>query len=57
VLLQRFGLQVTLSTVTLGINSDFAAESFYMEHLEQDERRVGGVVLGRGGFAMEMGSG
>jgi hypothetical protein len=41
-LLTRFGLRVTLSTITLGINSDYASESFYMAHLEEDERRVGG---------------
>ncbi|GFR50726.1 hypothetical protein Agub_g12983 [Astrephomene gubernaculifera] len=39
-LLRRFGLRVAFHTITLGPNPAFANESFYMEHMEDDERRV-----------------
>jgi hypothetical protein len=39
-LLARFGAAVTFCTITIGINGDYANEWFYMEHLEDDEKRV-----------------
>ena len=39
-LLRRFGLSVSLYTITLGPNPAYANESFYMENMEDDERRV-----------------
>ncbi|GLC36565.1 hypothetical protein PLESTM_000460800 [Pleodorina starrii] len=39
-LLRRFGLAVSFFTVTLGPNPAYANESFYMENMEDDERRV-----------------
>ncbi|GIL62564.1 hypothetical protein Vafri_16759, partial [Volvox africanus] len=39
-LLRRFGLEVSFFTVTLGPNPAYANESFYMENMEDDERRV-----------------
>eukprot|EP00775_Hariotina_reticulata_P009729 gene9729-biopygen11636 len=39
-LLAHFGATVTFCTITLGINGDFANETFYMEHLEDDQHRV-----------------
>lgn len=40
-LLARHGLPVSFTTVTIGINASYGNESFYMEHIEEDERRVG----------------
>lgn len=39
-LLARFGAVITFTTITVGINSDYAEEWFYMEHLEHDKKRV-----------------
>eukprot|EP00798_Chlamydomonas_sp_ICE-L_P018791 gene18791-25333_t len=39
-LLRRFGFDVWFFTVTLGPNPDFVNESFYMENMQEDERRV-----------------
>ncbi|KAG2449447.1 hypothetical protein HYH02_005594 [Chlamydomonas schloesseri] len=39
-LLRRFGMRVSFYTVTLGPNPAYANESFYMENMEDDERRV-----------------
>eukprot|EP00878_Enallax_costatus_P008667 GHUV01009061.1.p1 GENE.GHUV01009061.1~~GHUV01009061.1.p1 ORF type:complete len:460 (+),score=166.15 GHUV01009061.1:529-1908(+) len=39
-LLAHFGASVTFTTITVGINNDYANEWFYMEHLEHDELRV-----------------
>jgi hypothetical protein len=39
-LLAHFGAHVMFCTITIGINGDFANETFYMENLEDDEHRV-----------------
>ena len=39
-LLRHFGVDVLFLTITIGANPDFAHESFYMENMEEDGRRV-----------------
>lgn len=39
-LLRRFGLEVELTTITIGANPDYAKESFYKEHMAEDGSRV-----------------
>jgi len=40
-LLRYFGMNVTFLTTTFGANPDYASETFYREHIEEDEQRVG----------------
>ncbi|EFJ51379.1 hypothetical protein VOLCADRAFT_57258, partial [Volvox carteri f. nagariensis] len=44
-LLRRFGLAVSFFTITLGPNPAYADESFYMENMEDDERRVSQLFI------------
>lgn len=44
-LLARHGVTVSFCTITIGINRDFMNESFYMENMEDDERRVQQLFL------------
>eukprot|EP00873_Tetraselmis_striata_P025606 jgi/Tetstr1/445870/TSEL_033509.t1 len=39
-LLRFFGMDVTFLTITIGANPEYASESFYREHIEEDEQRV-----------------
>lgn len=39
-LLRRCGLEVELTTITIGANPEYAKESFYKEHMEEDGSRV-----------------
>ena len=39
-LLRHLTFEVTFLTVTLGANPDYATETFYQEHMEEDEERV-----------------
>ncbi len=39
-LLRRFGLEVELTTITIGANPAYAKESFYKEHMAEDGSRV-----------------
>ncbi len=39
-LLAHYGHRVAFTTTTIGINSDYANEGFYIEHMEEDQRRV-----------------
>ena len=39
-LLRSFGLDVQFLTVTIGANPNFANETFYMENMEEDGKRV-----------------
>lgn len=44
-LLRRFGLEVCFFTITLGPNPAYANEGFYMENMQEDERRVSQLFL------------
>lgn len=44
-LLAHYGLPVCFTTITIGINDSYGNESFYMEHLAEDERRVRKLFL------------
>jgi predicted subunit of tRNA(5-methylaminomethyl-2-thiouridylate) methyltransferase len=39
-ILRRYGLEVELTTITIGANPEYAKESFYKEHMEEDGSRV-----------------
>jgi len=44
-LMRRFGLEVLFFTITLGPNPAYVNESFYMEHMQEDERRVSHLFM------------